>query len=400
MSRSRETFGPEAPALPLGYGRQSIDEADVAAVVRALRSEHLTQGPEVERFEEGLRAATGAAHAVAVANGTAALHLANLALGVGPASRAVTSPNTFLATATASAMCGATTGFVDVERATGNLDPERLAEWIERHGAPDVVTAVHFAGLPCDMERLIELKRRHGFRLIEDAAHALGASYRAGGRTWRAGEHPEVDATCLSFHPVKHVTTGEGGAVLCADPRLAERLRRLRSHGIDRTSGALPFDGAGPPAPPWFGPMTELGWNYRLSDLHAALGRSQLGKLARFLARREDLALRYRALLAGKVELLAAGDETRRHAWHLFVVRVPAERRDGLMARLARRGIGTQLHYYPVPMQPWFRGRGPAPALPEAERHARSSLSLPLHPGLGAADQERVAVALLEELER
>lgn len=395
---------PPEPGALLGYGRQSIDDEDVAAVVRALRSEYLTQGPEVERFEEALRACTGAAHAVVVANGTAALHLANVALGLGPSSRVVTSPNTFLASATASALCGAEVAFADVERATGNLDPERVEESIRREGTPAAVTAVHFAGLPCDMERLIELKRQHRFRLIEDAAHALGASYRVDGRTWRVGEHPAIDATCLSFHPVKHVTTGEGGAVLCSDPRLAERLRRLRSHGIDRSCGERPFEGASPP-PPWFGPMTELGWNYRLSDLQAALGCSQLEKLERFLARRRALAARYSELLAGEVELLDPGDAARCHAWHLFVVRVPAEHRDELMARLARRGIGTQLHYYPVALQPWFRGRsrrpmsgGPAAGLAEAERHGRTSLSLPLHPGLEMHDVERVATALAEEL--
>ncbi len=387
---------PEPDAL-LGYGRQSIDDDDVAAVVRALRSAHLTQGPEVERFEAALRARTGAAHAVAVANGTAALHLANVALGIGRESRVVTSPNTFLASATASAACGAHVAFVDVERATGNLDPERLEQWLRQEGTPAAVTAVHFAGLPCDMERLIELKRRHRFRLIEDAAHALGAVYRADGRLWRVGEHPAIDATCLSFHPVKHVTTAEGGAVLCSDPRLAERLRRLRSHGIDRACGERPFEGAGP-APSWFGPMTELGWNYRLSDLQAALGSSQLEKLERFLERRRALAGRYRELLDGRVELLDPGGGTRQHAWHLFVARVPAEHRDALMARLARRRIGTQLHYYPVPLQPWFRSRGRRPELPEAVRHARTSLSLPLHPGLSDQDVERVAEALTEEL--
>jgi len=391
---------PAAVAGPaLGYGRQSIDDDDVAAVVRALRSDHLTQGPEVERFEEALCAATGAVHAVAVSNGTAALHLANLALGVRPGARALTSPNTFLASATASAMCGAEVGFVDVQRSTGNLDPELLARAIERDGVPRVVTAVHFAGRPCDMERLIALKRRHGFLLVEDAAHALGAGYRVDGRAWRVGEHPALDATCLSFHPVKHVTTGEGGAVLCSDPRLAERLRRLRSHGVDRSCGLRPFDARGADGPPpWFGPMTELGWNYRLSDLQAALGRSQLQKLARFTERRRALAELYRARLEGAVELLDPGDESHRHAWHLFCVRVPADLRDALMTRLARAGIGTQLHYYPVAFQPWFRGRGPLPELPEAERHARRSLSLPLHPGLRDEDVERVAGALLAGL--
>jgi dTDP-4-amino-4,6-dideoxygalactose transaminase len=260
-----------------------------------------------------------------------------------------------------------------------------------------VVTAVHFAGLPCDMEWLITLKRRYDFVLVEDAAHALGARYRVEGRWYHVGEHPEVDATTLSFHPVKHVTTAEGGAILTHDVALAARLRRLRSHGCDPESTELPFDGPGAHKPAWFSPMLELGFNYRLSDVQAALGASQLEKLTDFLAARREVALRYLAELGdwglpypGGVD----GGGDREHAWHLFVIRCDADERDELMLALRQRGIRTQVHYYPVPLQPWFRGRGDGRAFPQAVQHARTCLSLPIFPSLADADQERVIEAL------
>jgi dTDP-4-amino-4,6-dideoxygalactose transaminase len=251
------------------------------------------------------------------------------------------------------------------------------------------------------MQRILELKRRHGFRLIEDAAHAIGARYQVDGRWWRVGEHPEVDATCLSFHPVKHVTTGEGGAVLCSDRRLASRLARLRSHGVDRGLGLVPFEpaqdaAAAGEAPPWFGPMVELGLNSRLSELHAALGRSQLAKLPSFLAARREIARRYHEELAccHGVELLRAGGACAEHAWHLCVMRVAPERRDELMRHLHEEEISTQLHFYPVPLQPWYREADAERRFPRAIAHARSALSLPIYPTLSADDQERVIEAL------
>jgi dTDP-4-amino-4,6-dideoxygalactose transaminase len=256
------------------------------------------------------------------------------------------------------------------------------------------------------MEELIALKRRHDFLLVEDAAHAFGARYRVEGKWYRVGEHPEVDATVLSFHPVKHVTTGEGGAVLTHDAARAARMRRLRSHGVDAdsTERAGPylcmspeeFDLQGHHAP-WYKPMVELGYNYRLSDIVAALGASQLRKLPDFLEARREIALRYRAELQG-YELLHPGglDEhaDRQHAWHLFVIHTRAGERDGLLCFLRERGIHAQVHYYPVPYQPWFRERGPARAYPNALAHARTALSLPLFPSLSEDDQTRVIAAL------
>jgi dTDP-4-amino-4,6-dideoxygalactose transaminase len=248
------------------------------------------------------------------------------------------------------------------------------------------------------MEWLIALKRRHDFVLVEDAAHALGARYRVEGKWYRVGEHPEVDATLLSFHPVKHITTGEGGAILTADAGLAERLRRLRSHGLDPDSELPPFAGQGRRSP-WFTPMTELGFNYRLTDVQAALGASQLGKLPDFLAARREIALRYLAELRGFRLPHPGGLDSsadREHAWHLFVVHCAPGERDELMLHLRREGIHTQVHYYPVPLQPWFRGRSGHATFPHALEHAKNALSLPIFPALSEEDQERVLRVLGE----
>jgi dTDP-4-amino-4,6-dideoxygalactose transaminase len=392
-----------APTSPrpetLGYGRQCIGDDDVAAVVDVLRGEHLTQGPALARFEAALCAATGAPHAVAVANGTCALELAYRVLGVGPGAGLLTSANTFIATAAAAEACGARAEFVDVDPRTGNMDVDLVEERLARGGPPLVVAAVHFAGLPCDMQRLIELKRCYGFALVEDAAHALGARYRVGGRWYDVGEHPAIDATILSFHPVKHVTTGEGGAVLVHHPERAARLRRLRSHGVD-PNGELELPGLGPEAAREdvgagsspFRPMLELGHNYRLTDLQAALGTSQMRKLSGFLARRRRMAQRYLAELKD-YGLPHAGDDEREHAWHLFVLRCEPDERDALRLDLRQRGIGTQVHYYPLPLQPYFRGREHAD-VSNAKAHARTALSIPIHPGLSDEDQTRVIEAL------
>jgi len=268
---------------------------------------------------------------------------------------------------------------------------DALEARLEAGPVPRAVTIVHFAGLPVDMERVIALKRRHGFLLVEDAAHALGARYRIEDRLWRVGEHPEIDASCLSFHPVKHVTTGEGGAALTSNEELARRMRRLRAHGMDPLADGPPPGGSGP-RPPWYRPMVELGFNYRMSELHAALGVSQLPKLRAFLTRRREIASIYRERLEG-FRLPYRGNAAREHAWHLFVVHVD-ESRDRLMAHLAEREIFTQLHYYPVPLQPYFRDRLGTLSFPNAETHARTALSLPIHTGLLGEEQNHVIEAL------
>jgi dTDP-4-amino-4,6-dideoxygalactose transaminase len=384
---------PEIATRPTSYGRHLVDDDDRREVAEVLASDFLTQGPEVERFEEGLRAATGAAHGVAVANGTCALQLAYQALGVGPNRTVLTSANTFVATATAALWCGGEVEFSDVDPTNANLDLHALEHRLTSGAPPFAVVAVHFAGLPCDMARLIELKREHGFVLIEDAAHALGARYRVGERWWRVGEHPDVDATCLSFHPVKLITSAEGGAVLTPHAALAARVRSLRAHGIDREAATVPFEDS-TERPPWFAPMVALGHNHRLSDVHAALGRSQLRKMGDFLGRRRAIAERYAESLEGACERPDFGGPDREHAWHLYVVHVDPAERDPMMAHLRERGIHTQVHYYPVPYQPWFRDRYGERSLPRAEAHARCAISLPIHPGLADDDVKRVVEAV------
>ena len=376
---------PSDPKPFLGYGRQCIDEDDERAVLAVLRGDYLTQGPAVEAFEDALCRATGAPRAVAVSSGTAALQLAYRILGVERGSVVWVPANTFLASATTALHAGARVELLDVDHETGNLDVGELERRLEEGPVPDVVCVVHFAGLACDMQRLIDLKRRHGFAILEDAAHALGASYLVDGRAFGPGSHPAIDAACLSFHPVKTITTGEGGAVLVPDSSSAARLRRLRSHGVARDySTDVPF-----------APMLELGWNARLSDLHAALGASQLTKLEAFVERRNALAERYAHGLAGlaDVQLPSTAPAGERHAWHLFVLRVQEHERGPLVAYLRERGIGTQLHYAPLSWHPWFRTHLQA-RVPAAEAHARRALSLPLHPGLRDVDVDRVVEAL------
>ncbi len=352
------------------YGRQLIDEDDVAAVVAVLRGELLTQGPAVETFEADLAAMVGARHAVAFANGTAALHAACAAAGVGPGDRLVTSPLTFVASANCGRYVGADVGFVDIDPLTLNLDPRLVP------ADADVLVAVHFAGLPVDLTALAHRPRV----VIEDAAHAIGASTPDG----PVGNCANSDMTCFSFHPVKTVTTGEGGAVTTNDDTLADALRRFRTHGIVR----MPERGA------WYYEVTELGFNYRLTDLQAALGSSQLRKLGRFVARREELARRYDVLLAGLPLLLPPpAPPGFVHGRHLYPVRVVA--RDHVFAELRETGVGVQVHYVPVTHHPTFGlTLAERAAFPATEAAYEGLLSLPLHPSLTEDEQDRVVCAL------
>ena len=376
------------PFLP--YGHQTIEEEDLRAVADVLRSDFLTQGPAVERFENDLKEYCGARHAVAVANGTAALHLAALAAGAGPGDVVLTSPNTFVATANCVRYAGAVPGFVDIDPKTRNLDPAELERFLERDEARTRVRGVipvHFAGLPADMERISDLARRRDLFVIEDASHALGAGWRdRSGRFVKVGACSHSDMTTLSFHPVKHLTTGEGGAILTNRDDLAARLRALRSHGIHRepsrpVSGALG----------WLYEMRELGFNYRITDLQCALGSAQIKRLDRWLARRTELVARYRAGL-GDDPRVRLGTESAgaRPAWHLLVVEVPA--RGEIYQRLRRRGIGVQVHYIPVHLHPYYRDLlGTRPGdFPRAEAYYERALSLPLFPSLRDEDVDRV----------
>lgn len=389
----------------LPYGRQAVSSSDEEAVLEALRSEWLTQGPAVGTFEESLAAVVGARHAIAVSSGTAALHLACLALGVGPGDIVATSPVTFVATANAAVYCGASPAFVDVEPETICLSPEALEEQLTAGLRPKVVVPVHFAGLPCDMGRLAALGERFGFSLLEDACHALGAKYRLGGAWGPVGDCRASAAAVFSFHPVKHITTGEGGAIVTNDAALAHRLRRLRSHGVAREDFRVPTQAVGPngDARPWYYEMQEVGFNYRITDLQCRLGSSQLARLANFVERRRQLAARYAALLgacSGKGVLrLPREAPGRESSWHLFAVRLRTGRDRAYLA-LRDRGIGTQVHYLPVHLQPYYRERfATAEGLcPVAEAYFEEALSLPLFPAMADGDVDRVAAALAEVL--
>ncbi|MGH0033725.1 MAG: DegT/DnrJ/EryC1/StrS family aminotransferase [Myxococcota bacterium] len=386
---------PRSDVLP--YARHEIDERDRAAILRVLDSDRLTQGPEVERFEAALAAATGSAHAVAVSSGTAALACALRALGVGPGDEVIVPSLTFVATANAVSLCGATPRFVDVEPERLTLDPARVADAVGR--ATVGAIPVHYAGAPADMEGLRRALGRERF-LLEDACHALGATL---------AERPVGalgDAACFSFHPAKVITTGEGGAVTTDDPALAERIGRLREHGIERRADRL--TGLGLPASlaqeergAWVYEQVALSSNSRLPDLAAALGRSQLARLAEKVEGRRKWAEAYRVALAGCDALeLPAEPEGARSAWHLFAVRLRLERlrvgRAAVFDALRERGIGVQVHYIPVHLQPDVRrrlGTGWGD-LPVTEAAYLRLLSLPLFPDLEAADVDRVVDAL------
>ena len=370
------------------YGRQVIDAADRRAVDHVLRSDWLTQGPAVPAFEAAVARVCGARHAVACSNGTTALHLACLAAGLRPGDEAVVPPLTFAATANAVAYCGARPVFADVKADTLTLDPKAFAAALTAR--TKAVLPVHFAGLPADMAEIGALARKRGLTVIEDAAHALGATYR--GRPVGACAHS--DMAILSFHPVKHIATGD--MVLTNRDDLAARLRLYRSHGITRDPALLEKKDEGA----WYYEMQELGFNYRITDMQCALGLSQLKKLPRFLARRRALAKAYRKAFASldgvTLQHLPAGRE---HAWHLFTIQVPAGKRRPLYDFLRKRGIIANVHYIPVHTMPYYRRAGWKDArFPRAEAYYAGALSLPMHAALSDADQRRVIRAVREGL--
>jgi UDP-4-amino-4,6-dideoxy-N-acetyl-beta-L-altrosamine transaminase len=382
------------PGELLPYGRQSITEDDIAAVVEALRAPLLTCGPEVERFEAALASFLDAPHVSVCANGTAALHLAYAALGLGAGDEVITSPITFSATASAAYQVGATVRFADVEPDTGNLDPASVEAMIGPRTR--AITVVHLAGLPVDLASFRALADRHGLFLVEDACHALGATFR--GRPVATA----ADAAVLSFHPVKHITTFEGGAVIVRDPERKRRIDRLRHHGIERDPARLSIESPGP----WYHEVVEQGFNYRLPDVACALGRSQLARLPAQLAHRRALAARYDEELARRfgddgVVRAPARRADRESAFHLYAVAIDFARarttRARVMDRLRADGIGTQVHYVPLPQHPFHRARAGAHAAlprPGADHYYARTLSLPLYADLRVADVARVADAL------
>jgi UDP-4-amino-4,6-dideoxy-N-acetyl-beta-L-altrosamine transaminase len=378
------------PVLP--YGRQTIEDDDISAVVEALRSDFLTTGPRVEAFETAFAETVGARHAVACANGTAALHLAMLALEVQPGEVVIAPSITFLATANCARYVGAEVVFADVDPLSGLMTPETLADALRRVGDRRLraVLPVHLRGDVADLPGLAALAGHAGAVLVEDAPHALGSTMTFGNVAERVGDARHSAMATFSFHPVKTIATGEGGMVTTNDAALAERLRVMRSHGMVRPAGA----------DPWWYEMPEPGFNYRLPDILCALGLSQLAKLPRFAARRRALAMAYETALAplAPVMRLAA-----RPAWsgpvlHLMCVLIDFKAaglsRRAVVERLRERGIGTQVHYIPVHRQPYYRGRYGELDLPGAEAWYEHCLSLPLYPGMADEDVARVADAL------
>ena len=364
------------------YGRQHIDEEDIAAVVEVLRSDWLTTGPAVERFEEAVATTVSAPHGVALCNGTAALHATMFALGVGPGDEVIVPPMTFAATANAVLYQGARPVFADVHPDTLLLDASAVESRIT--GRTRAIIAVDYAGQPCDYDALRAVADRYGLKLIADACHSLGAAWR--GRPCGA----LADATVFSFHPVKPVTTGEGGIVVTGDAHLAQRLRTFRNHGISSDHRQRAEKGA------WHYQMLHLGFNYRLTDIQAALGLAQLSKLPRFTNLRRNIAARYDAAFSdhSQIRPLTCRPDAK-HGYHLYVVRVP--QRDRVFQRLRQSGIGANVHYVPVHFHPYYRqhlGTGEG-LCPIAETAYQEILSLPIFPDFSTADQERVINTLL-----
>jgi perosamine synthetase len=425
------------------YGRQSISEDDIEAVVRSLRSDFLTCGPEVEAFEKEFAAFVGAKHAVAVCNATAALHLAMQVLGIGKGDRVVTSPNTFVASANAAAYLGATPDFSDIDPKSYNIDPVLL----EQNWKPDTkaVVAVDYAGQPCNMPEIARIARSRGAYVIEDACHGTGGGFEADGRKWKLGGHPWADITTFSFHPVKTLTTGEGGILLTENDEWAAKARLLRTHGITRNHDEFTglddsehsdfsFQYSAKPNPPsvirdqsflaergpWYYEMQELGYNYRITDLQCALGRSQLKRLPEFIARRQDIASRYNQAFSTLDRLQAPVLASRMLdprpstldssfsyqlpdlSLHLYTVQIDFPRlgktRTEVMQELREQGVGTQVLYIPVYLQPWYRRTfGYAPGkCPNAEQFYARSLSLPLYPAMSDVDVQKVIESVLK----
>ncbi len=377
------------------YGRQDISKQDVDAVQEVLTSDFLTQGPAVPRFEAALAAYVEAAHGIAFSNATAALHIACLALGLGKGDIAWTSPVTFVASSNAILYCGASVDFVDIDPTTYNMCADALEAKLiraEKNGRlPTVVIPVALCGQSCDMARISELGQKYGFHIIEDASHAVGGRYRNN----FVGRCDYADITVFSFHPVKIITTAEGGMAMTQNTGLAEKMRLLRSHGVTRNPTLMQGESHGP----WYYQQIDLGFNYRMTDLQAALGYSQMQRLNTFVAKRTKLASRYDALLEDLPVHTPYQHPETASAWHLYVIQLAAgtspKQHRRVFESLQRQGIGVNLHYIPVHTQPYYQKLGfKWGDFPNAEAYYRKAISLPLYPKLGEAAQQQVVAAL------
>jgi len=383
----------------LPYARQSISEEDIAAVVAVLRSDWLTQGPMIERFEERVAKYCGAKFAVAMSSATAALHLSCHALGLGHGDILWTSPNTFVASANCALYCGAGADFVDIDPRTYNLSVDALERKLEEaqrsNVLPKIVEPVHFGGQSCDMAEIAALAKHYRFSVIEDASHAIGATYRRR----PVGSCEFSDIAVFSFHPAKIMTTGEGGMALTNRAEIYEKLLRLRTHGITRNEKQM--TGASHGA--WYYQQTELGFNYRMTDIQAALGISQLDRLERFVRRRRELADRYDHLLAALPVTVPGRAPDCESSWHLYVIRLQLNKiqrtHKQVFEVLRGAGIGVNLHYIPVHTQPYYQRFGfKAGDFPEAERYYAEAITLPLFYDMTDSDQERVVHELRRSL--
>lgn len=370
------------------YGRQSIDEADIQAVVEVLRSDYLTTGPKVAEFERKVADYVGAKYAVAVCNGTAALHIACLAAGIEAGDEVVTTPITFAASANCALYCGADPVFADIDPLTYNIDPKEVEKCITSR--TKAIIPVHYTGQPCDMDAITEIARKHNLTVIEDAAHALGAVYN--GR--KIGSIS--DMTCFSFHPVKPVTTGEGGMVVTQDEELYRRLLLFRSHGITRDEDLL-TDNQGS----WYYQQQLLGYNYRITDISCALGVSQMDKLDGFLEKRRAIARRYDQAFAG-VDGIQTPEQMEdcESGWHLYMIQLLNQDRKEVFEALRAAGIGVNVHYIPVYAHPYYQEHGYAGVhCPHGEEFYRRAISLPIYPGLTQEQQDYVIEQVLKQLQ-
>jgi UDP-4-amino-4,6-dideoxy-N-acetyl-beta-L-altrosamine transaminase len=381
------------------YGRQTISDDDIEAVISVLRSDFLTQGPVVPQFERLVSDYCGVAHAVAVNSATSALHIACMALGVGSGDVVWTSPNTFVASANCALYCGAEVDFVDIDPSTRNMSVSSLAASLkrahEKNKLPKVLIPVHYSGLPCDMEQIHELTQQYGVRIIEDASHAIGARYRDS----VIGDCRYSDITVFSFHPVKIITTAEGGLCTTGSPELARRMQLCRSHGITREQGELQFGSEGG----WYYEQQQLGLNYRLTDMQAALGVSQFSHLNAWVARRHQIADRYDSELSNQPLHLPERPAGSHSALHLYAVQLDSSKtsanRREVFDRLRAAGIAVNVHYIPVHLQPYYQALGFKKGdFPNSENYYRGCLSLPMYPALTDHEQETVITALKSAL--
>ena len=383
------------------YGRQNISEVDIQAVEMVLRSDFLTQGPAVPKFEKAVGDYCGARYAVAVNSATSALHIACLALGVGSGDIVWTTPITFVASSNCALYCGAKVDFVDIDSRTHNLSVECLAEKLvqaEKEGClPKVLIPVHFAGQPYDMEAIYALSQRYEFKIIEDASHAIGGKYRGNS----IGGSSYSDITVFSFHPVKIITTAEGGMALTNNRQLAERMRLLRSHGITRDDSKMTRTSDGP----WYYQQIDLGFNYRMTDLQAALGLSQMERVDEFVVQRHKIACRYDEMLAELPIVLPWKNRENYSGLHLYVIRLRLDKMNKTHRQVFEdfqaAGIGVNLHYIPVYRQPYYEKLGFKPGhCPNAERYYSEAISLPIYPGLSSSEQKQVVNSLKRSIKQ